>query len=87
MKSIILAALLSGPGWGVLALILARLMPQDTWNAMCESLGRSISKKGRGKVGKAFWEGIEGFAQDRIKSGVEYLFKGMDFDDQAENGK
>ena len=81
MKELILKIALSGAGVSFILYAVRKVWKEDAWKKMWRNLGRRISGKARGKLGKAFWEPIETFIQSRLDSAISELCEGLNEDD------
>ena len=72
---------LSASGAGVIVLILTRVVDKEKLVAYAYHWGIKHSAIMNSKLGKAFWEKIEEFLQDRLLAVVQSYLAGLDADD------
>lgn len=84
-KSLIFSLIFNGSGIAFLIFILNRLWNEDKLLASCIWVGRKLSKWGRGKFGKSFWEPLETWIERRFDIIVTGIKTGADEDDKNNN--
>ena len=82
MKGIFTHIVFSGVGLSFFLLILSRLIPNDKLGKASANIGRILSKTGRSKFGKKFWEGLENYIENSISVIFTSLKEGWNEDDK-----
>ncbi len=85
MNELILKIALSGAGVSFILYAVRKVWKEEAWKKMWRNLGRRMSGKARGRLGKAFWEPIETFLQSRLNVAVVELSAGLDEDDNSKS--
>ena len=73
MKGIFTNIVFSGMGLSFFLLILSRMIPNDKLKKASVKFGRIISKTGKSRFGKKFWEGLENY----IENSLSVIFTGL----------
>lgn len=81
MKGIFANILFSGVGLSFFLLVLSRLVPNDKLKKASVNIGRLLSRTGRTKLGKKFWEGLENFIENSLSVIINGLKQGWNEDD------
>lgn len=82
MKGILSSVLFSGVGISFFLLLLSRLIPNDSLKTTSVKAGRMLSKAGRSKLGKKFWEGLENYIENSLSVVFSGLKEGWNEDDK-----
>jgi len=82
MKGILTYVLFSGAGLSFILLILSRMIPNDRLKEISVKTGRIISKTGRLRLGKKFWEGLENYIENSLSIIFNGLKEGWNEDDK-----
>lgn len=82
MKGILTNVLFSGAGISFFLLILSRLIPNDKLKTVSVKAGIIISKTGRSKLGKKFWERLENYIENSLTIVFGGLKEGWNEDDK-----
>ena len=73
MKGILTNVVFSGVGLSFILLLFSRLIPNGALKKSGIKAGRILSKTGRSRLGKKFWEGLENY----IENSLGVLFSGL----------
>jgi len=82
MKGVFTNIIFSGVGLSFFLLVLSRLVPNDKLKKASVNFGRLLSRTGRTKLGKKFWEGLENFIENSLSVIITGLKEGWNEDDK-----
>ena len=82
MKGILTGVVFSGVGLSFFLMLLSRLIPNDALKKSGIKAGRILSKTGRSRMGRKFWEGLEDFIENSLGVVFSGLKEGWNEDDK-----
>ncbi len=81
MKGILTNVIFSGVGLSFIRRVFCRLIRKDALKKSGIKAGRILSKTGRSRLGKKFWEGLENFIENSLGVVFSGLKEGWNEDD------
>lgn len=72
---------LTEAGAGAIIALALRFLPNEKLESVCFGAGKTFSALANGRLGKVFWEPLEGFLENSIGVCLRAFFLGLDSDD------